>query len=724
MALTWSNWNEFGPSGPYVDWDQHVSGSSFSIAPLNGRSSGELVGQIARSTLNAQQSPLLDEPEPLDSGNYSELLPIPDFSRNDGTDDFGSFKDYIDRAKNWLPDEKDLPSIPNDTIIVGVIDTGIPLGHNRLRDADGKTRILAAWQMLAEWGGKEGLSQPYLPFGRELYQKDIDQLLLKHGNGSREGWLDEQGFNTETGVLDMRNVLGHREVAGRFSHGAHVLDAAAGCDPESRRKLDKRFRKRVKVIAVNIPSSPTFGASGTFLDNFMIYAIQRISDLADAIWRKNNPGKKASGNNSRPGYPVVINIAFGKQAGSKDRIDAFPQTLHNFRTARIELDLRPVFFAMPVGNDNLDRCNAYLEPKGGQTLTLDWRISPEDRSSNFVDVWTRNNNFGGLLPIEITVVPPGRNPDNFPPTSPDDEPPGPDMRGWFKHLGKQAHIYYQLMDGSSPELHKFRFVICVAPTARNEGKEPVAPAGVWKIKIKNQSTEQVQCVLSVQTDQHILPGNAINLRSYFDDPGYQLYDDAGRPLESYSYPEPDYQKPRNLDIMANTPVRRHGTMNASAAHQGVTRVGGYRVSDGRPAPYSATGRGQTDGTDDGTALGSIQVDGRSGAPTAVFPTDDGPAHFGILAAGAANGSVVAMRGTSFASSQATRQIAETLLDDPNPYKSEKLRLFQIAMKAEAKDEIESQKGTTRRFPGRIDIDNAGGGRIDSPLDQRVSRTGR
>ncbi|MEM9140908.1 MAG: hypothetical protein AAGB15_13870, partial [Pseudomonadota bacterium] len=228
-------------------------------------------------------------------------------------------------------------------------------------------------------------------------------------------------------------------------------------------------------------------------------------------------------------------------------------------------------------------------------------------------------------------------------------------------------------------------------------------------------------------DQAILPGRAIGLRSYFDDPVYRTHGEDGRLIESYAYPGPDGKRPALTDWDASnlSPVLRHGTMNASAAHEYVACVGGYRVSDGKPAAYSATGRGRKSGKDDATGFkAGFEDGGRRGAPTAVLPTDDGPAHFGVLAAGAANGSVVAMQGTSFAAPQAVRIIVETHLSDKAAGRTGRKILFDVAKQAEREDRARRDQGDGSHYPSEVDIDNGGAGRIPAPVRRRVSRFGR
>ena len=76
---------------------------------------------------------------------------------------------------NWPKDEDDwettpdevvarLPTLPDDTVIVGVIDTGVALGHRAFRFSEGASRVIASWQQTARF---EHQGQRYLPFGEE-----------------------------------------------------------------------------------------------------------------------------------------------------------------------------------------------------------------------------------------------------------------------------------------------------------------------------------------------------------------------------------------------------------------------------------------------------------------------------------------------------------------------------------------------------------------------------
>lgn len=720
MTNAWTDWQPYTGASPYVHWWEKTGRRALAKPKSRRERDFDLVAQFSSVTLDALASPLIQEllrnnTEPsaeeyarssADRGLEPDATYVPQFALNAGFQE-----SLMTRQGNWIPDSDALPDIDNDTIIVGVIDTGIALGHNRFRMPDGSSRILAAWQQNDVWN-KEG--QAYLPFGRELYKHQIDTLLDEHSGGSKTGPLDEDALNRATGVLDMQRPLGHREVAGRFAHGTHVLDLAAGHDPSD---ADADFLRRVKIIAINLPGSITFGESGTFLDNFMTYAVQRVADLADAIWMKNNPGSTG------PGYPVVMNISFGKQAGAKSTLDHFPRALRDFHDTRASKGLSPVDFVMPAGNDNLDRCNALLKFGTDSAQVLPWRILPEDQSSNYVEIWSEpftnaQAYADGKVPVPLLVslTPPGKQ----------EQDPRQAKPGHVTDLGDYAAVYCDLIrDADTPDVCKFRYVLCIAPTLRQDRRQDTAPAGAWTIKLATPNGE-IRAVMSVQTDQAILPGRAIGLRSYFDDPVYVTHDEAGRLVESYAYPAADGKWPKNTDWDPENPslVRRHGTMNASAAHDYVTCVGGYRVTDGKPMAYSATGRGRKSGGDDGIGVKTDFADGgRRGAPTVLLPTDDGPAHFGVLAAGAANGSVVAMQGTSFAAPQAVRRIVDAHLSGTAAGRSGKWILNDLAKDFEDNDRLLRQTPEQPHYPAEVDAENAGRGRVPTSMPYRVNRLG-
>ena len=519
---------------------------------------------------------------------------------------------------SWLPPEDKLPTVDEDTVLVGVIDTGIALGHDRfcLRRADGKirSRVLAAWQMT------HAHSQDYMPFGRELYRRDINKALKDHRDD--DGHLDQGAFDTALGLVDLDNPLGSRELMGPFAHGTHVADQAAGF------ALDDVRGKKVAILAVVLPPPAVFGAAGTFLDDFMLMAILRLKHLAHAIRAKSAGASPGADRLDNDGHALAINLSFGRQAGAKDGLDHFTRQLALIQDQFPVTGSRAPFrVIMPSGNDNQMRANALMDVTTGQPTALPWFIPPGDYSSNYAEAWvTLPRNLLTAPPVILTLDGPSGAVPSLTGT------PKPGEAATLTHHGKPvARLYCEAEgpDSATDPDFRLRLVLCLAPSLQNDPDRGLAPSGRWVITLDNRDAHPFQAALSVQTDQAVLPYSLRGLRSYFDDPDYVRFDEVGRPL----------------DIPNEVPgskVTRYGTVNASAVSPHVVCIGGYRVSDGKPASYSASG-----------AKGGHGVQ----QLTAATPSDDAATLFGTLAAGAQNGSVVPARGTSFACAQATRQVA-------------------------------------------------------------------
>lgn len=539
--------------------------------------------------------------------------------------------------EDWTPDTLGarVPRVPRDAVITAVIDEGIALGHPRFRAADGRTRVLASWQQGATFDASQAT---YLPFGQELYAEDIDHLLTQHSDGGDlTRALDETGFNRAARLDEPTQPHGVRAGSRRLSHGTAVLDLAAGADA---RGMDPDALARRPIIAVNLPRRSTIGMAGTFLEFYSIYALNRIVALADQIWREQHGGKG--------GFPIVVNLSYGQQAGPKDGHSPFEVEIARLQRSRP--DGAPLEVVMPAGNDNLMRCHARKKMRPGkESFDEHWRIQPEDHSSNFVEVWTEASSDGDPThPLEIRVQ----------------SPEGEAVSHWRgQHgqaidIGADARIYCQQLNrnGQDGERSKFRFryVICVPPTAddaRATGTGRKASAGLWHIHLQGQ-TRPGHVYMNVQVDQSAEPDGERSRRSYFDNAGYRKYRDSGRLRDTFEYPlrDPDDVSTSNLEPWDRSHVQRKGTINSIAVHWGILTVGSYRASDGRPSPFSATGYWPPYAPHkNGPAL------------DIALPADESPTQRGIWAAGTSAGSVDRFRGTSFSAASATRLVVDRIL---------------------------------------------------------------
>lgn len=673
--LTWGDWvdHSLGHETPYVEWFDilHTDRSGYKpefvrqIVPRapDKFSSLENGSSALRSSIASDES--VAEPGSETPGPY--VIRSPEFMTNQ------TFADWWENRPDpdsWLPsaDTFDYPTVDPETVVIGIIDTGLALGHRRFRLHDGRTRVLGTWLQGAPVNAPGLVSEPapYLPFGRHLFEQQINGAFQQFSTEQNlHSPLDQDGFNRATGLTHFQHPEAERTLAGHASHGTHVMGLAGGVDPDS--SHEREFGEKVRFLLVSLPPALAFGEGGTFLDFYLIYAVRWLIEVNAKIAEKSGFDKPR---------PMVINASFGKHAGSKDGAQPFVNAmLHHHQNGRgapkgvDEVTGRVPFHAvLPAGNSNLDQATAkfMLSPTGATEAEFDWVVQPDDDTSNFLEIWyeedAQNALTSGSLAIEL--VPPGQQPVGevsgaadqiceLTKTHPNGEP-NPLARIYCQNINRP-----QSQQSSDEGPQRFRYLVCLAPDRYRSDKWTNPPAGRWKVRFRNLSTDASLSVsVMVQTDQPVDSATSVARASYLDDPTYAKFSAGGRICDSYEYGyqrgSPPSVSPENLDNAEY--VKRHGSLNSYAANSGVATIAGYRSNDGRPATYSSTGSGKKDGPK-----------GR-GAPTAAFPTDDGYAHPGILSDGASDGSIVAMRGTSFASALATREVAKAWLSrQHDPY---------------------------------------------------------
>lgn len=629
---------------------------------------------------------------------YGYVVPIPAGVKND--DWFCQQEPF----ETWLPSElkAKTPGVEKDSVIVGVIDEGIALGHERFRLAGGGTRFLAAWMQGTTW---QGDAQEYLPFGREVYRDGIDAAIAAHSRGDDpKDWLDEEAFNRALGLVEVLPPLGPRALMRRETHGSAALDLATGA-PRDAQDLD-----RLPIIAVGLPRRETVGIGGIFLEYFLFFAIRRIVNMADAIW-------KAHFGDASGGFPIVINLSYGQHSGPKDGRSLFEKQVKALIKKRRKCRRAPLRVVMPLGNDNLLRGNARSNLVYRQRIDLGWQIQPEDQTSNFIEVWSPVQQVGRhgpprRCPFSIRLRPPG-------------------VRGRYWRLedgafedvpaasgAPVARIYCERVEfkEKGKQCYRFRYLVCALRTAHPLPEAETAPAGRWDLTVRNDVHAELECYVMVQVDQAPEPYGVTSRRSYLVNKAYRTHIDNlddlprledGRPRDSFDYPVlRSKERVSNLEPWNRQgPIQRKGTHNALANLKDYIAVlGGYRASDGRPAAYSATTLGD-------------RTQGKMKRPTAALPTEDGPMHFGVLAAGSVSGSVVAMRGTSFASALATRLVAQDLLMWHETRRQTLGSPFRLRALAKLHDPLVVQEGAAASM-------KVGYGRIPAPpLGRRVSRRG-
>lgn len=541
-------------------------------------------------------------------------------------------------------------------VLTGVIDVGISPFHERFKATDKTTRILTCWQQAGEFAGN-------LPFGSELEAGEIDAALAQVP-------FDEETALREHHVSRPDVLFGAREVDFRAAHGSHIADLAAGRVPS----VDAEAKITDPILAVNMPPRYSHGSAGNFLEFFAFAAVVRIVDVADQLWQAMH--KETTDTAPVPGgFPLVINLSFGMQAGAKDGSAMFERLVQALVAKRDA----PIEIVMPVGNDNLSRGTARalvgteknpqyddLDPQ--QMLTLDWRVPPGDRSSNFVELWfpaieaTRDD-------IAFCVVPPQTEPTEemwHNVIGRDDTGP---VNQYMDSMGGAVRLYRVARTAGNPDEIRPQVTIGLMPTeffgSMVDGTPVLGTAGEWKIMVR-AAGKAVNVYAHIQSDQDIRPGRSRPaIRSYFDNHKHETHTHpsgghatvpSGMPRDSVHLARAFDDTFTHLDNWHEEgPVQRKGTNNAIATTPSIFVIGAYRVSDKTASAFSAT-------VEDERYQEGLSRGRDSPVIEALLPGDDSPMHLGMLGAGSRSGSVVALRGTSSSSALATRALVAWRLE--------------------------------------------------------------
>ncbi|MEM9269796.1 MAG: S8 family serine peptidase, partial [Pseudomonadota bacterium] len=309
--------------------------------------------------------------------------------------------------------------------------------------------------------------------------------------------------------------------------------------------------------------------------------------------------------------------------------------------------LAPLRMVMPAGNDNLAQTQAQISLPRSDAESLSWRLPPGDYSVSYLEIWMPNflskEALFGVAPHLRLTLPDGTQID-----------PPPLAVGQQVNLlsadggdvvGRLFCDLQDRQDSSDTSSGRVRLLLALNPTAARDPQTPTIPAGAWALDLslttKMPDAVHVTLDLCIQRDDTLGIGPDRGVPSYFEAPGYRVFDDAGRVI--------DTDGERDLSPSA---VRRRGTLNARATSVTTCRVGAYRAQDGRMAPYSSSGFGPMHHA----AMSQLLVDG----PHVSAAGDHSLALGGVMAAGTRSGSVVSLSGTSMASAQIAREVAKAL----------------------------------------------------------------
>src|SRR5262245_6432086 len=514
------------------------------------------------------------------------------------------------------------PGGPN--VVVGIIDDGIAFGHERFRDKCRKSRIASIW-----------LQDSSPQCDSFDYGSEIDQDTINRGieECTHKGGLEEDKFYHLMGVGNFTRQ-GHKPVMWRQPHGTHVLDLAAGPQPDVGELSPLAvMRPDWRIICVHFPAATTANTSGASL----------AANVVDGIWyilNRSSPDDGAT-------YPnVVINLSYGMLAGPHDGTSHLECAIDDIASFWEHATGAKVSVVIPSGNNHLSRIHACIEKhhfdRGKGYADLPWRILPDDRTPSYLEVWLPHRSTRDASPIELMIV------------SPDG-----DESGWVGSSNPRvqltknsAHVVCQASYAYVPATGRGLFLVIVGPTASlpvvvEKRSQATAPFGLWKVKLRRTNLDENDKVNAwIQRDDTPFSYRTVGRQSYFDDPLYRRFDAAGREIED-DYPS-DKIISRAEEKDRDSIVKRAGSMNALATGESTIVLGGLLGKEQRLAKYTAGGP---------IELKTGEKSPHRHGPDAVAVSDDTAVRAGTLAAGTRSGSIVAMNGTSVAAPLITRWIA-------------------------------------------------------------------
>ena len=181
MAFKWKGWEFDGSASPltegglrnadyatpYVDWFKATGGGNDAGVKIYPQDLSKAFIPLPIRTIPALPTtgtglkPYTPTIKDYMAGLFPGL-PLPPYALRPGAKKIVDPKDLADLSRIQV-------APPVDAVIVGVIDAGFAIGHDRFRNRDGSTRFLAHWDQGGVWDSAAPLTQTeHLPSGAKF----------------------------------------------------------------------------------------------------------------------------------------------------------------------------------------------------------------------------------------------------------------------------------------------------------------------------------------------------------------------------------------------------------------------------------------------------------------------------------------------------------------------------------------------------------------------------
>ncbi|MGY3439922.1 hypothetical protein [Marinovum sp. KMM 9879] len=397
----------------------------------------------------------------------------------------------------------------------------------------------------------------------------------------------------------------HHHLKRRASHGTAVAHVAFGTDPDSpEARLDT-----VDLMAIQLPAASVARTNGFLHD---LYVISGLNWLWHHALHEVVAGRPA------PAY--FVTHAFGTFAGRHDGFDGLSAEFDRRLNAG---ELRAI--AAAAGNSLQSATHAQLSAQDladPAKSSIGLAIQPDDRTASFVQLWSdfaaSPASGAAEFPVALQLILP-------------DGTAIPTPSGGFK----PGHAYDFAPNGetlarlycqsSAPRAvpgtgtgHDRRMLTLAIPATTGP-----APSGLWHLKLSTPEPGFAD-TLAIWVERGETPEG-------FAPAGRQAYLDHG----AYTRFGADGHHPH--DDSAASPIKRFGTLSAAAGSSGVIVAGSSRASDASVSAFSS-----------GSSALTPAHNGHPRQPTCAAASEASVMRPNILVTGTYSGSIVAVRGTSFA----------------------------------------------------------------------------
>ncbi len=494
--------------------------------------------------------------------------------------------------------------------VIAVVDFGCPFAHRQFLSAgpDGKrtTRVRYLWDQDA--GNTARVSPPspaatydwWYPvpkfsYGRETTSPVLSSLFASISAGGLP--LDEDAVYAQAKYRTMEE---------RATHGAHVLDLAAGrINPVSG---NTDAASEADIIFVQLPRNTVADTSGGSMTMYVLDALRYIFDKLDDNVEQ-----------------LVINLSYGSTAGPHDGSTMLERGIDAIlRQERAKRPAQKLDLVISAGNHFLKQLHGAVDMGlGTESRTLHWQLMADDYNDNYLEIWYPKVAAGKLT---INLKSPNGN---VVLTSP--------LNSIATKVNADKDVQAAIIhSGDTPNGAGVLALVALAPTHAHSGEG--VEHGIWTVEITaNGLAEKVTVHAWVERNDP-MPWQGGQPQSHL------LSNTLDRQL--------------NSDDLVTDIVKRRTTGNSLGNGELPLIVGGYAPLAGE---YPSPGGSRVE-LSPYTAAGPALNPARANWPDWIAPSDESVALPGILAAGTRSGVLVRMDGTSVAAPQ----FARLLFTSPPP----------------------------------------------------------